>query len=58
MNKIEKLLNDANDECENANYHDRCGMADDLFDSIKNIVDEKNHLILARAIYDNVTHGI
>jgi hypothetical protein len=55
MTKIEKIIQSAEDECEGANFHDRCGMASDLFNSIKNIVDEKNHLILARAIYDSVT---
>lgn len=58
MTKIEQTIIDAENECENANFHDRCGMATDLFNSIKNIVDEKNHLILARAIYDSVTSGI
>ena len=58
MTKIEKIIQSAEEECENYNFHDRCGMAEDLFNSIKNIVDEKNHLILARAIYDGVTSGI
>ena len=58
MKTAQQIIEDTDNECENANYHDRIGIAGDLFDSIKNIVDEKNHLILARAIYDNVTLGI
>ncbi len=56
--KIEQLLSGVDDECENANYHDRIGMAQKLFDRIKRLVPEKRLIHLAEEIADGVLEGI
>ena len=55
---IEEILIDADSQCENANYHDMIGLSENLFDSIKNIVDEKNHIELAKRIRKQITKNI
>ena len=54
----ESIIETASADCENANYHDRCGMAESLFASIKHLVPEADHVELAQAIADAVTHSI
>ena len=55
MDKVETILENASMECESANYHDRCSMAENLFDAIKDLVPKNNHIKVAKAIAEAVT---
>ena len=57
-NKVREILETASVECEGANYHDRCGMAESLFEAIENWVPKNNHERVATAIAEAVQKGI
>lgn len=57
-NKVREILEAATAECENANYHDRCGMAENLFEAIEVWVPKVNHIAVAEAIAEVVQKGI
>jgi hypothetical protein len=58
MKTIEDILQDADDQCENANYHDMIGLAENLFESIKSLVHEDDHFELAKKIRKEITKNI
>lgn len=50
QDKIDKALQDADDECENANWHSQVGIARRVFESIKNLVTPEDKVTVARRI--------
>lgn len=48
--KIREALNEADEACEGENYHDRVGLAAEVFDAVESLVAPKDKLKLARAI--------
>ena len=58
MKTIEEILLKADEECEDANCHDRVGMAFKIFESIKHLVPKKQHLTLAEYIASVITTNI
>lgn len=56
--KIEDHLGNADEECESANFHDRYGMARDIFDRLKTLVPTKNHVELANRISEGIQWGM
>lgn len=56
--KIEDALDAADMEAEGANYHDRVGLARNVFDAVKPLVPESDHVKLAKKIGKAVSYGI
>jgi hypothetical protein len=54
----EQILEDAAQECESANAHDRCSLPDKLYAEIQPMVKPKDRVKLAKAIAEAVTSGI
>ncbi len=55
QDKINEILEKASEEAEGANYHDFCGMAEQLFDSLKDLIPVTLHLKAAKLIAEDVT---
>ena len=56
--KIEDILRGADEECESANFHDRYGMAESMFDALKGIVPSKKHVKLAEILSEEIQRGM
>lgn len=48
-NAILELLDDADSICESDNFHDRIGLASDIFDTIECLVEKEDLILLAKA---------
>lgn len=52
QDKIDEILNEADEYFENANYHQLIGAAEQIFNSIKKYIEPKNQLNVAQKLVD------
>jgi hypothetical protein len=56
--KIQEIFNNCDDECEGANYHSMIGLAENIFDSVKEYVRVDDYEAVAKAISKQVIKSI
>jgi len=55
QDKIDRILLQASEEAEGANYHDFCGLAESLFAALEDLIPRRRHLKAAKIITEEVT---
>ena len=58
MKTIDEILIDASQECEDANYHDLCGLPESLYAVIKDYIPPENRRSVAEAIASEIVGKI
>jgi len=54
----QEILQDCDNECENANVHEMNGLATDIFDDIRTYIDKKHYTKVATKIRDCILRKI
>jgi hypothetical protein len=55
---IQEIFNNCDDECEGANHHGMIGLAENIFDSVKEYVRVEDHEKVAKAIFKQIIKSI
>jgi hypothetical protein len=58
LEKLEKIFSNCDDQCENENRHGMIGLAENIFDGIKDYVKEDNHEKAAKAISKQIIRSL
>lgn len=56
--KIADALADADMKCEGANYHDRIGLAQRVYDAVSPACHKSDHVVLAKKIAKAITDDL
>jgi len=56
--KLEEIFSNCDDECEGANYHGMVGLAENIFDSVKEYVRVDDYEKIAKAISKQIIDSI
>jgi hypothetical protein len=57
-NKVDTVLQDCDDECEEANYHGFTGLASDIFEEIKPYLEVEDYIDVAKVISKAIINKI